>query len=48
MILGGVVEAGIVQRIFKIALVMRFGGLIVNPFRTLKEAMSEVAPMVET
>ena len=39
------VESGIVQRTFKIALVVMFGGLIVNPFVSLKEDMSGVAPV---
>lgn len=43
---GGVGEVGIVQRTFRIALVVMFGGSIVNPFVTLKEDISGVAPTI--
>ena len=41
-------DSGIVQRTFRIAFVVMFGGLIVNPFVNLKEAMSGVAPIIES
>ena len=37
-------DSGIVQRTFRIPFVVMFGGLIVNPFVSLKEDMSGVAP----
>jgi len=39
-------DSGIVQRTFRIHFVVMFGGLIVNPFVSLKEDMSGVAPIV--
>ena len=48
MTFGRGVDSGIVQRTFSIALVVMFGGLITNPFVTLKEPMSGVAPTKES
>ena len=45
MSFGRGVESGIVQRTFRIAFVVMFGGLIVNPFVSLKEDISGVAPV---